>query len=242
MNFMRWIALITIVCFFYQTSHAQTKIYGNVVDHLLNTKIPGAQIRNINSNQTVISDTLGKFQLLAKQGDLISVTSSNYLTDTIYLVNLKYQEVRLVRKENQLDEVIVKGSETNSGAFFSYKPRTPFGGSEVRYQMDAAGNPIGGLKLNLFDSHKDAARRTRNQGFETKTKENEEIRKAFRPEVVKSYLPLKDSDLADFIMMYTPDTKTFFDNKFNMLQYLSNCYKEFLKTSKEQRKLKNDLQ
>jgi isopenicillin N synthase-like dioxygenase len=113
----------------------------------------------------------------------------------------------------------------------------PFNSQTVLYQTDAAGRPIGGIKIMIHDWNKDENRKIREQQFLLDEEEKVQISKVFSPQNIQNYLPIRNQELKNFITLYIPCIKTYNNHDFNLLDYLASCYKKFLKF-----RLSNDSQ
>ncbi len=234
--------LILLFCSITRLTYAQSKLSGEVLEYGSDITLSGIRIENLNTHDTVQSDARGKFTISAKKGDLVCFSGLNYKPDTLYLVDLKYKTVFLLLKQYQLKEVKITGAEVNKNALSSYHVITPFGGNVVRYQTDASGNATGGLKFNVFDSHKDERRRANARGLEAGGQRQQEIAKTFNPTNLQTYLPIRGQEMENFVILYMPDAATWYSSKFNLMLYINDCYKKFLLIPVEKRQSKTFLQ
>jgi hypothetical protein len=140
-----------------------------------------------------------------------------------------------------LQEVKVTGQETRLGNLKATPTLSPFGGDRLVYQSDAAGNYDGGVKLNIFDSH--SAANKRQHAIQTDKDEAMKARIAdiFKPQNLENYVPLKDQEMQNFIIMYTPDIDTYTSPDFNLTVYLNNSYHDFMQIPVEKRQSKDFL-
>jgi hypothetical protein len=238
---LTWKSLLIVILigFFGGTSYAQGKFGGQVFEN--NTKIPlsGISVENLNSHLKQISATDGSFAISAKIGDLLSFSSPYYQPDTVYITNLSYLKIYLNLKTKTLKEVQVTSAELKTGSLKIAPTKGPFNSETVLYQTDAAGRPIGGIKIMVHDWNKDENRKIREQQFLLDEEKKEQISKVFSPENIQSYLPIKDQELKNFITLYIPDIKTYSSHEFNLTAYLNTCYQEFLKIPAGQRQSGN---
>ena len=181
-----------------------------------------------------MSDTAGKFSIAAKLGDKIVYSGIAYSTDTVYLTRLKFTEVFLVLK--MLGEVNVKSTKTQLGSFALPPITGPFGSKTFLYTTDDKGRNIGGITVKLV----------RGQGKVKSNKKladlqlQEKIGEIFSENNLKNYLPISGQEMTNFIILYTPDTKTYSQIP-NLTLYLSNCYNDFVKIPLAQRQSKEYL-
>ncbi len=234
--------LILLFCSVTRLTGAQSKLSGVVLEYRADIALSGIRIENLNTHDTAQSDPLGKFTISAKKGDLILFSGLNYKPDTLYLVDLKYKTVFLLLKQYQLKEVKITDGEVNKNAISPYHIITPFGGKVVRYQTDAAGNPTGGVKFNVFDSHKDERKRAQARGLEIGGQKQQEIAKTFNATNLQAYLPIRGQEMENFVILYMPDAATWYSSKFNLMLYINDCYKKFLQIPAEKRQSKTFMQ
>jgi hypothetical protein len=218
---------------------AQDRLTGRVYEYKTRNTLPGITIRNLRTNNTIVSDRTGAFSIAAKVGDLVLFNSFSYQPDTLYVKDLNYTDIQLVLKSNMLQEVRVTGQETRLGNLKPTPMLTPFGGDKLVYQSDAAGNYTGGMKMNIFDSR--SAANKRQHAIQTEKDEGIKARIAdiFKPQSLENYVPLKDQEMRNFIIMYTPDLDTYTGPDFNLTVYLNNCYREFMQIPAEKRQSKD---
>lgn len=209
---------------------AQDLLKGRVQELKNEVLLPGIKIENSTQHQTVYSDTKGNFVIRAKKGDVLYFTGMSYIPDTVYVADMKYLVVSLVLRQNELKEVSVKNSELRLGKLSATPETGPLGSRTVVYQ------PNGGLKVKLFDSHSNEKKREKLARLEQESEQYQQIKAVFNEETVKNYIPLSGQELKNFVIKYTPDSKTFFSDKFNMAAYINENYKAFMKIPEEKRK------
>jgi hypothetical protein len=219
-------------------AHAQNALTGRVYEDKTNNAMPGVVVRNIKNGAGIITDRTGAFSIPAKVGDLVVFTAMSYAPDTLYVKDLRYIEIKLVPQSRLLNEVKVTGAEVKLGNLKDTRPIGPLGGQTVVYQTDKDGNYKGGLSVNIFDSHSAAKKRERNAQIAADEGTRIQIDSIFSPTNLKKYIPLDGQELDNFIILYRPDMETFRSPEFNFTMYLSQCYKEFMKTPADRRKSK----
>lgn len=214
---------------------AQDNLTGRIYEYKTRTILPGVTIRNLKTNSTTVSDRTGAFSITAKAGDLVVFNSFAYQPDTLFVKDLKYTEIQLVLKSNMLDEVKVTGQEIKIGNLKPTPSLSPFGGQTLVYQTDPKGNPTGGLRMNVFDSH--AAEKKREHAIQTQKDEaiKEKIAGIFSPDGLKDYVPFKGQEMQNFITMYTPSIDVYTAPDFNLTVYINTSYHEFMKIPAEER-------
>lgn len=233
---IKYIIALSVSLLVFAKANAQDLLKGRVQELHNEVLLSGIKIENTTQRQTVYTDPRGNFMIRAKKGDVLYFTGMNYVPDTVYLADLKYLVVSLVLKQNQLKEVNVRNSETHLGTLTAAPETGPLGSKTVVYQ------PGGGLKVKLFDSHSDQKKREKLQKLEEEGEKYHQIQAAFNEETVKQYIPLTGEELKNFVAKYTPDSKTFFSDKFNMGAYINDSYKAFMKIPEDKRKSATNFQ
>jgi len=234
-SMIRVVFLSLCLCVLAGVVSAQDNLTGRIYEYKTRTILPGVTIKNLKTNSTVVSDRTGAFSIAAKAGDLVVFNSFAYQPDTLYVKDLKYTEIQLVLKSNMLNEVKVTGQELKIGNLKPTPSLSPFGGQTLVYSTDSKGNPTGGLRMNVFDSH--AAQKKRDHAIQTEKDEamKQKIADIFSPRGLKDYVPFTDQEMRNFITMYTPSIDTFTAPDFNLTVYINTCYREFMKIPADER-------
>jgi len=232
---MRIVFLSLCLCFLAGMASAQDMLGGRIYEYKTRTILPGVTIRNLKTNGVTVSDRTGGFAIAAKVGDLVVFNSFAYHPDTLYVKDLKYTEIQLILKSNMLDEVKVNGQQVKVGSMKGTPSLSPLGGQTLIYQVDAKGNPTGGLAMNIFDSH--GAQKKREHVAQTARDEGTKAKIAdiFSPTGLKNYVPLTGQEMTNFITIYTPTLDVFTAPDFNLTVYINTSYHEFMKLPAEDR-------
>ncbi len=225
---MKRLVLVLVFFSLFGALQAQDMLSGRVYEDKSTNSVPGITIRNLKNKQVTISDRTGGFMIQAQIGDLVVFTGMSYASDTLYVKDLKYIEVKLVPKSRMLNEVKVTGSEIRMGSMKDTRPLGPLGGQTVVYQTDASGNYKGGMGLNIFDSHSSENKRKLNAKLAEDENTTKQVDLVFSPDNLQKYIPLKGQELKNFIVLYRPDIETFKSPEFNLPLYLSISYKKFM--------------
>ena len=213
--------------------NAQSVLSGRIYENKTNISLSGIRIENLRSHVISVSDANGKFAIGASVGDRICFTGYSYHPDTLFVADLKAIAIYLEIQQNMLNEVKVITPEIKTGSLTAPAPVGPFGSRAVQYQTDGAGNYIGGIKIKFVD-WKDKRKEKDAKTIADEIKQ-EEIAKVFTPQNLQSYVPIRGQEMQNFIILYTPDVKTYCSSKFNLTDYLSDSYKEFLKIPSDKR-------
>lgn len=198
----------------------------------INTEVmlSGITVENQTTQIITHTDPFGNFTIQAKKGDLLCFSGMNYLADTIYLSNLKNLTVLLTLRSNQLKEVKVTQQDIKASGWSAPPEAGVLNSNTVFYK------PGGGLKVKLFGSNSGEKKRKKLEQLELNDQRYREIYGVFKPENIKNYVPLTGQELTNFIIKYTPAISTYFSDKFNLLNYINDCYKDFLKFPEDKRK------
>lgn len=238
---MRIILLFAAFLFLVNAVHAQDALTGRIYENKKRVTLPGIVVQNLNTHSTVLSDGTGGFSIPAKVGDLVVFSNFAYQPDTLYVKDLKYTEVSLNLRQNMLKEVKVTGTEVRLGNLKAAPTLSPINSQALTYSTDASGNYKGGLTASIFDSHAGEKKREKIATLEKNDRIMAQIDTIFSPENLKNFVPIQGVEMSNFIQLYTPDVKTYTDPSFELTEYLSTCYKEFLKIPAATRKAKMDL-
>lgn len=230
-NMTRLILTLILLLFAY-CGFSQTKLRGKVREEKTYVPIGNAQVENLNTHFVVLTDTSGAFSTTARVGDRITISAMGYAIDTLYVTDLTNKSIYLVRQDNLLKEVKVNNIEFKKGTFAAKPIMGPLGTDKVRYQTDKNGNPIGGVQFSpssLF------AGKPKEDKIAEYAKQDE-IYQVFNATTLTKLLSITGQELNNFVIMYMPDAKTFFDKDFNLTNYVNKCYQEFIKIPAEQRR------
>jgi hypothetical protein len=236
---MQRLLLIVLCCvLFAKFSFAQEQLTGRVYENKTKVFLQGVRVEDMKSHVMTITGPDGSFSIKAAAGDLVRFSNSNYKPDTVYLADLKYIQVFLDPVVNQLQEVQVKNQQIKGNAGFSIQPEKGVLGSKtVLYQTDDNGNYKGGIKLNIPDGRD--TKRIHEERISEDERQKDGIRKVFNADSLKKYLPFSGQEMENFIIMYMPDVKTFYSGYFNLVVYLTDSYKDFMKIPLQDRRSKS---
>jgi hypothetical protein len=236
---MRFFILLLLFSGFCVAAFAQGRVRGKVLEEKTYIPVGGVTVENLKNHATNVSDTTGAFSIVAKPGDVLSFTSMGYKRDTVLITDMGVITAYLAPDLNMLKEVKVKELEFPPGAFVMPPMLGPLGSKVVRYQTDKNGNPIGGLKMNLFDLF-GSSKNSLEAKKEKRTKE-EQIGQVFNKTTLGKYLPITGQELTNFVILYMPDVNTFYDKNFNITEYISASYRKFMQMPIEKRQSKTEF-
>lgn len=223
--------LILCCCLLVQVCYSQQILNGRVFENKTRIALTGIKIQNTNTKQLVETDNEGRFSINAAVNNILVLTGFSYQADTLMLTNLKEIEIFLEPQKNMLNEVRIITPQVQSFGF--YNP--DFHGQTVAKLTDDKGNYKGGIAIRLWWWKKDERQRKKMEQMAIDEKLQLEIAKTFAPGNLAKYLPLKNPELVNFSIRYMPAVSVVRTKSFNLLAYLNDCYKEFIKLPPEER-------
>ena len=234
---IRQLLFFILLTAFVSVVHAQGQLTGRVYEDKTTKVLQGIRVEDEKSHTITTTGQDGSFVIKAKIGDVVTFTNFNYHRDTLFLTNLNYVQVFMVLNQTMLQEVNVTNQQIKGNAgFTTQKNPGVLGSNTVKYQLDDNGDAKGGVLLNIPDGT-DNRRHEEKVNYEEKQKEK--IRRVFNEDSLKIFLPIRGQEMENFIIMYTPDVKTYYSFDFNLPSYLSRCYREFMMIPEEDRKSKS---
>ncbi|OKS84676.1 hypothetical protein [Mucilaginibacter polytrichastri] len=214
---------VILFCFFLNAS-AQT-LRGTITETGTRIKLMDVFVKNANNKQLALSEKNGKFEIPAEVGNTVIFSSPGYVSDTLYVIDLKTKEIQLALQSIALREVSVKASA-------KFDPRAEY--PEV-YEH----SKVYALSPSTWfgKSGKDARRLKHYFKHEA---EERTVDSAFSLAYVSSLVPLKGSELEDFMVMYRP-TYAFLRSNMgeSMAVYVNDSYKKWMALPPEKRKVQH---
>jgi hypothetical protein len=213
-------------------SNAQTLVKGKVMENKTRIALAGVRVENLSTKQSVLTDNKGLFSIKAEKNQLLTFKVFSYEPDTVLITGNFTLEVYLNLQTHNLKNVNVTTIQ-GPGSFAVYDPL--FHGQTVTYQTDAGGRPKGGVVFRFWYWKKDERRKKRNERREKEGRLNAQIDTVFTAAHLSKYLTLNNAEMNRFIQLYKPSTAVYFDNDFNLLDYLQQCTKKFSELPLEER-------
>jgi hypothetical protein len=234
-------SLIIVCCclLFACTLHAQTIFSGRVFEFKTRIALHGVIVTNLNNKLRGITGDDGRFSIAAKPGDMLVLKGFSYQPDSVLLTDMHDKEIFLTPQTTLLNQVTITDSsgKTSNAAKNMILPVDPdFHGQALVYHRDALENYDGGVTLRLHYFKGDEHKKKKAAQTAREIKISEEISRVFSADNISMYLPLKGEDMTNFLLLYTPEVDTYTNKKFNLLAYLSACYKEWGTLTPEQKK------
>jgi len=147
------VLLILIFCCNTQVALSQF-LKGRVYETSTGIVLDSVRIKVSATTDVIYTDKNGNFRIRAKVNDLLIISGFGYKTDTLLVVNMRFQEIYLTPQEHLLKEVKVNSNNVApTSSFGSYDP--DFHNQTVAKQFDANGNYIGGVIFRIWYWKKD---------------------------------------------------------------------------------------
>jgi len=219
------------VCLSAASAYGQQILKGRVLEYKTRVGLTAINIINLNTKQTTLSDNQGNFTIKASLNDILVFKGFAYQNDTLVITKLNNIEVFMLPQQHLLKDVKVTSMDGPSTAI--YDPN--YHGQTTNYQTDKNGNLKGGVNFRFWYWKKDEHKKNKLKKMLEDEQTYAEIDKAFNPQIVAGFVPLKGVELKSFIYTYTPTIKVYRANNFNMADYLNACYKKFIQLPAEKR-------
>ena len=236
---LRNIFLILFIVLGITSLHAQTVFNGRVLENKTRIALHGVQIENLATKLKSITGTDGRFSIAAKSGDILVFKVFAYKADTLLITDLHDKEIFMEPQVNMLNQVTITDtnghiSNANKNSILPYDPQ--FHGQTAVYHRDKEENFDGGVNLRIHYFTKDDNDKKKTAAKMQDIKISEHISSVFTAENISQFVPLKGEDMTNFLLLYTPDVKTYTKDDFNFLSYLSTCYKAWQKLTPDEQK------
>jgi hypothetical protein len=222
--------IIAPILLFCTNVAAQYTLRGKIYEAQTHITLQSIRVTNLSSKQFAVSDSAGMFYINAKAGDLLAFRGYAYQPDTVVITNKNSLEIYLIPAGKELKEVNIT---TNQSAAGSLKDPS-LNGAPVVYLRDKLGYPTGGIALR-FGYGKDK-KAIHNKQLSDREMVEQEIDDTFTPQKIGRLIPLRGSELQNFIFMYLPTIKVFKDPNFALTFYVNDSYKKYLSLPPEKRK------
>lgn len=218
---------------------AQNSVSGTVYDFDNRTlPLQNVKVKNLNSNQVVLTKAAGQFTLSARVGDLIEFSAMGYHTDTLFLINLDPKIIFLPGNSTTLREVEIFSAKINPSILAPDPLARPYKriateGLQGKENNDRAG----GLLFNLgYGKYKRQQEKIR--VLEERDRYQTEINAIFTEAYVSDLVKLKGDDLKNFMSLYRPPEELVKSERpFNYAYYTVKAYHAWLKLSPEEKKI-----
>lgn len=195
-------------------------------------RVENVTLKNLNSNETSISDVWGTFSITASIGDTLQFRKERF-RDIVKIVTVKQNLVLYLKPSLILDEVVVKGKTKTAeqkeilddfrgkGVYFNGKPPLLF----------SLFHPLTAIHELLS---KDANNAKRFVNYISRDNAQSAVDRKFNPSLIKQHIPIDEKDIAEFMFYYRPlpDQITRW-NDYDTIKYIKSSYQKYLKEYKK---------
>lgn len=207
---------------------AQTNIIRGQVTDPSNAKLPNVLIKNTSNNEITLSNDEGNFDIRALIGHTLIISSPGYVSDTLFVADTKFKNVKMTPLGITLGAVNVRGQR--------FDPRTEYPQVYQKSKVYVLS------PTSWFGKEAKDARRLKKY-FEHEVEERK-VDSVFTKLYVGSLVPLKGAELDNFMSLYRPSYEFVKSNNgASMAAYVNDSYKKYLALPPEKRvvpKLKSE--
>jgi len=198
----------------------QNIIKGQVIESGTNAKMSNVFIKNTNNSQAALSDDNGNFEIRGIMGNTLIISSPGYVSDTLYVADMKFKYITMARLGITLGQVNVRGER--------FDPRAEYPSVYQKSKVYVLS------PTTWFGKEAKDARRLKKY-FAQEVKERR-IDSAFTRTYVSSIVPLKGQDLDAFMNLYRPTYEFVTSNNAeSMAVYINDSYKKYMALPPEKR-------
>lgn len=206
-----------------QLSSAQ-EIKGFIYELTSSNPLWHATVKNIRTDQTVMTEKDGSFKIPGQINDYLKITSTGYMTDTIFYYEDAVRRIYLLNDDKMLviDEVLIKRLTDSRLALEIARAQNEGKAVEAsQYQ--------GGLRVSpsrLFGKKSKEARA--NLPLLLAEQENRKVDRIFTTQLIASLTPLNQDEIALFRERFRP-TLEFIEtvSPEGLRAYVSDAYKKY---------------
>ncbi|TSJ44575.1 carboxypeptidase-like regulatory domain-containing protein [Mucilaginibacter corticis] len=197
------------------TANAQDALKGTVVELGSNSKISTVFIHDINSKKVSLADEKGRFEINTATGHTIVFDSPGYVSDTLFVADMRPVKVELKPMGTVLNEVNITSTRVAT-----FDPRAEY--PEVYEKSKVyVFSPS-----TWFSGEAKRARRLKKY-FDSEERERY-VDKYYTATYVGSLVPLKGEELRTFMAMYRPSYAYVKSNTGPSLAvYVNDSYKKY---------------
>lgn len=221
------IKYIIILCFLLPSAlFGQEGIRGVVLDYATEVRIGNAEITNLRTQQSLISNGLGIFDIVGVIGDTLKVARTGYNEQNIIITSnddivirlkgiteLKAVNVYGITKEQEMQNAM--DDYRKQGSYYKGKPPV------LAYIF----NPISALHEAFGKTGQRAKRFNEYISYE---QEELLVDRKFNRSLITSLTDLKDDDLTNFMLIYRPSTDLVRNwNEYDATSYIKKAFTKF---------------
>ncbi|MDB5031267.1 hypothetical protein [Mucilaginibacter sp.] len=212
---MKRYLVIFIMLFIAYAANAQELLKGTVYELGTNEKLINVFIHNTNNKQLTLADKDGKFEIKAETGNLIVFDSPGYMSDTVYVIDMKPKKIELKALSISLRQVYISAKRSN------FNPRE-------EYPQVYEKSKVYVLSPSTWFSKEGKDARRLKRYFATEAQERH-IDEVYSVAYVGSIVPLKGQDLENFMSLYRPSYVFLRNNSGpSLAAYINDSYKKYM--------------
>ena len=194
--------------------NGQSLLKGIVFEDATNARMPNVFIRDNNNKHLTITDKKGNFSIQTETGHVLIFEAPGFNSDTLYLADFTQKRIILSNKSFTLREVSIKSSR------IAFDPH-------VEYPQVYTKSKLYILSPSSWFGKESVDARRLKDYFKTEAEERH-IDEVFNIAYVGSIVPLKGSDLENFMSLYRPSYNFIVSNSSpSLVAYINDSYKKF---------------
>jgi hypothetical protein len=203
-------------------ANAQELLKGTITELGTNQKLSNVFIKDNNNKQLALADKDGKYAVRTEVGHLVIFDSPGYQSDTLYVVDMKTKNIELKPLTISLRQVTISSTRT------AFNPRTEY--PEV-YQK----SKVYVLSPSTWFSKEGKDARRLKHYFDSEIQERH-VDEVYSVAYVGSIVPLKGTELENFMVMYRPSYAFLRKNDGpSLVAYINDSYKKYMELPPEKR-------
>lgn len=214
-------------------ANAQEFIKGTVLEKGTTIRIALATVTNKRTNESVGTNDMGYFQLVAEIGDTLVFRKANFIQEKIKVTYKKDVIVHLRRMNINLDEVTILATNKKQNlteAKLEHRNKTYFY-NHKRSIFQYLKSPISVIQELLSAERKNARRFNK---YYNREFDEMEIDRFFNTTLVKENTTLNGNNLEQFLLNYRPTLEqTSKWNNYDAITYIRRSAKHYLDTLKQ---------
>jgi hypothetical protein len=208
----KYIALL--ISFLALTSAQAQILKGTVVESGNTQKMYNVFVQDINNKSVALTDKKGNFDIKTAEGHTLIFTSPGYISDTLYVTDMRPKHVTMVVQGISLREVNVSATRR------AFNPR-------VEYADVYRKSKVYPMSPTTWFSKEGRDARRLKHYFEREEQERH-IDSVFSRVYVSSMIPLRGQQLEDFMTLYRPTYAYVMNNNGPSLAvYINDSYKKY---------------
>jgi hypothetical protein len=215
--------VIVALMFIAGAVNAQGLLKGTVYEAGTNEKISNVFIKNTNNRQLTLADKDGKFAIPAASGNVLIFYSPGYISDTLFVIDMKPKKVELQSMAIALKEVNITDRRT-------FNPR-------VEYPEVYTRSKVYVLSPSTWFSREGKNARRLKKYFAREEQERQ-VDEVYTSAYVGSIVPLKGMELQNFMVMYRPSYAYVKNNNGpSLAAYINDSYQKYKALPPDQRQI-----